>query len=447
MKRQFKLDNASLAYTASRSRKWNATYRVGAVMTEAVDPPALKQAAKNLKNRFPTFYVQLRSGLAWDYLESVEDTDIVLPERGPACRPLPVGKGEKPMFRILYSGRRISVELFHCITDGTGAMIYLKSLLAEYLRLRDGVRIPCTQGVLNPRQAPQAGEFEDAYKRIATREHGLARREPNAYQYDAKVVDDNLYIINGLIPVDALKAVTRELGVTVNDYLVSAYIYAFYVNMDAKDRTHREIRINVPANLRPLFHSNTLRNFAMYYNIGLPARAKNYTFQEILTYISAHLRAGFQKESLRRSVCKNISDEMMPISQIAPSFLKKPFIKAGFHIFGEQKYTSPFSNLGVIKVPEEMEPYIERFDFVIGKTVKNKIYATAVSFRNTLNVTFSSISPCAQIQSTFFRFLQEQGIPVETSYSFDTENGSGREDRDDICVALHPGELVRAVRV
>ncbi len=444
MKRQFKLDNASLAYTASRSKKWSATYRVGAVLKREVDPSALKEAAARLKNRFPTFYVQLRSGLSWDYLESVDNTDIVFQESGPACRPLAIGKGDRPMFRILYSGRRISVELFHCITDGTGAMIYLKSLLAEYLRIREGAAIPCTQGVLDPRQAPQAGEFEDAYKRIATREHGLNRREPDAYQYSAEIVDDDLHICHGLIPVDRIKAVTHALGVTVNDYLVSAYIYAFYVNMDEDERARRPVRINVPANLRPLFHANTLRNFAMYYNVGLPARREPYTFQEILTYVSAHLHAGFQKESLRRSVCKNVSDEMMLLSQIAPSFLKRPFINAGFRLFGEQKYTSPFSNLGVVKVPEEMEPYIERFDFVLGRTVKNKIYATAVSFQNTLNVTFSSVSPCMQIQQTFFRFLRGQGIPVEITGPQSPTPEAGPPQADDICIALTPGRLAHA---
>lgn len=416
MKRQFELDNAALAYTASRTRNWSATYRVGALLAEEVHPQSLKLAARNLRSRFPTFYVQLRSGFRWDHLESVPDTEIVLPEHGPACQPLTIGKGDKPMFRILYGERRISVELFHCITDANGAMIYLKTLLAEYLRIRHNAQIPCTDGVLDPRQAPQAGEFEDAYKRIATREHGLTRREPSAYQYQAPVVDDNLYLISGLIPVDQIKAVTKALGVTVNDYLVSAYIYAFYLNMDPESRANREIRINVPVNLRPLFHTNTLRNFAMYYNIGLPARAEAYTFPEILTYISTHLRAGFQKESLRRSVCKNVADETMFLAQVAPAFLKRPFINAGFHLFGEQKYTSPFSNLGVIKVPAAMEPYIERFDFVLGRTVKNKIYATAVSFQNTLNVTFSSVSPAAQIQTTFFQFLREQGIPVQISY-------------------------------
>lgn len=436
MKRQFKLDNASLAYTASRSKKWSATFRVGAVMNDAIDPKALKQAVRKLKNRFPTFYVQLRRGIAWDYLESTDNTDIVCAETDAVCRPLVIGKGDKPMFRVLYGGRRISVEFFHCITDGTGAMVYLKSLLAEYLRLHAGAVIPCAQGVLDPRQAPQAGEFEDAYKRIATPEHGLQRREPNAYQYSAPVVDDQLYVISGLIPIHALKAVTKELGVTVNDYLVSAYMYAFYQNMEKEQRTDQEIRISVPANLRPLFHSNTLRNFAMYYNIGLPARREEYTFREILTYVSAHLRAGFQKESLRRGVCKNVSDEMMLISQLAPSFLKKPFINAGFRLFGEKKYTSPFSNLGVVKVPEEMEPFIDRFEFIIGRTVKNKIYATAVSFRDTLNVTFSSVSPSAQIQSTFFRFLQEQGMPVQVSYPLMPER---RRQADPICTPLCPG--------
>lgn len=415
MKRKFKLDNASLAYTNSNTKDWSATFRCGAVMTEQIDPALLRNAVSALKDRFPTFYVQLRRGVIWDYLESVEDTNIVHEEYGSICAPLAVGTGSKPMFRVLYYKNRIAVEFFHCITDGSGALIYLKTLIAKYLTLQ-GHPIEFSDGVLDPLAPPSYEEIEDSYKKIATREKGVSRREPNAYQYMPKIEDDNLYVLNGLMPIDQLKQVTKALGVTVNEYLVSVYIYSFYQNMEEKDRAGKPIRISVPANLRPLFGSKTLRNFAMYNNVGLPARKEPYTFDEILSYTATHLRAGFQKETLRRGVCKNVADENMLISQVAPAFLKRPFINAGFHMFGENKYTSPFSNLGLVKVPKSMEPFVERFDFIIGRTVKNKIYATAVSFKNTLNVTFSSTSPLAAVQTTFFQFIRSQGVDVKAEY-------------------------------
>lgn len=39
------------------------------------------------------------------------------------------------LFRVLYYERRISLEVFHALTDGNGALMFLKELVYQYLRL------------------------------------------------------------------------------------------------------------------------------------------------------------------------------------------------------------------------------------------------------------------------------------------------------------------------
>lgn len=413
----YPLDNAATIYPAARTRSWSATYRLGAILKEEVRPDVLAQAVDDLAPRFPYFYVQLKQGLFWYHLRGVPDTDLVNREADYPCRPLKIGRCKKPLFRVIYYKKRIAVEFFHALTDGTGASVFLKSLLARYFTLL-GYQIPCTQGVLSPDGTPEPSETEDAYQSLyQPADRGVSRREDSAYQYNAPSSEDYLRVVHGLIPVDGLKRVTKAKGVTITEYLVAVYLYAFYQDMrkrreSIQKRREKPIKISVPANLRPLFGSQTLRNFALFANVGIDPRKKDYSFDEILRETTQKLHAGLEKETLRRIASQNVSDARMAISRFSPNFLKRPVLKLSFHLYGERLYTSPFSNLGVITVPPEMEPLIDRFETVIGETRKNIIYCAAISYRNLLNISFSSTSDQTDIQRYFLTFLAAQGIDV-----------------------------------
>ena len=58
----FKLDNASKIYPASGNARWNAVYRVCAVMKDRVDREVLQQALDVVIERFPSYNVILRRG-------------------------------------------------------------------------------------------------------------------------------------------------------------------------------------------------------------------------------------------------------------------------------------------------------------------------------------------------------------------------------------------------
>ncbi len=68
------------------------------------------------------------------------------------------------------------MEFFHALTDGTGALSFLMTLAAEYLRLKNGVSIPAGGPVLDCRDAPSPEEMEDSFLRYA-RGAGRSRLE------------------------------------------------------------------------------------------------------------------------------------------------------------------------------------------------------------------------------------------------------------------------------
>lgn len=407
----FDLDVPSNIYPAIRTRKWNQVFRVSAVLKQDIQPQLLSQAIKDLKNRFPTFYVQLKSGFFRSSLVEVYDTDVLIPENDYPCLPVVVGSGQKPMFRVLYIKNRVSLEVFHVITDGGGALCFLKNIVARYLEL-SGFQFEHSHGVVDWSEEPKEDEIEDSFSKLYRNDlKRQSRNEPTAYRYKPAYKKNYLNVIHGLLRVDELKQLTKEKGVTITEYLTAVYIYAFYLDM-LPNISKKQIRISVPCELRRPFDLKTVRNCSLYANIGIHADRADYTFDEILKETVVKLKEGLNKDVLWKTASTNVKDINLLAYRLSPVFMKKFFIKVGFAIFGPRIMTTSFSNFGIVTVPKGIEEQIDHFEFMLGSTKKNMLNCGAVTFGNILNVTFSCVSETTNVQRHFFKFLSEQGITI-----------------------------------
>ena len=79
MNRWMRLDNAALIFPAIRNSRWVNTFRISAELTDTVDPAVLAQAVKDLKPRFPSFYVRLGTGVFWYYLQQIDEAPAPRP--------------------------------------------------------------------------------------------------------------------------------------------------------------------------------------------------------------------------------------------------------------------------------------------------------------------------------------------------------------------------------
>ena len=68
-KNWYRLDTAALIFPATIRRDWCNVFRLSAGLTEPVDPAILQQATDDLRKRFPSYFVTLRRGVFWYYLE------------------------------------------------------------------------------------------------------------------------------------------------------------------------------------------------------------------------------------------------------------------------------------------------------------------------------------------------------------------------------------------
>ena len=68
------------------------------------------------------------------------------------------------MLRVLYFNHRIGVEIFHGLSDGLGALEFLKTLVYQYLLL-SGKDVKDEGLILLPETIPDPLEAEDSYQK------------------------------------------------------------------------------------------------------------------------------------------------------------------------------------------------------------------------------------------------------------------------------------------
>ena len=71
----------------------------------------------------------------WHYLEKSELRPIVRKEYKEPCSSLYVRDKKTLLFEVTYYKKRINFEVFHALTDGTGATEFLRELVKNYLHL------------------------------------------------------------------------------------------------------------------------------------------------------------------------------------------------------------------------------------------------------------------------------------------------------------------------
>jgi NRPS condensation-like uncharacterized protein len=417
----YDIDSSAMIYTAIKTKTWNQVFRVSVVLKQDVQPQILSMAIKDLKERFPTFYVQLTSTFFNYKLIEVSDTDVLILESDQPCRPVTIGSGQKPMFRVLYFHNRLSLEIFHAVTDGGGAMNFFKNIVARYLELL-GYPVEQTDGIVDITEEPKDYETEDSFLKLYTKDlkHGK-RFESAAYQYRPIYKENYFRAIFGLMPVDELKKLTKAKGVTITEYLTAVYIYAFYQDQLPK-KNKKPIKISVPVDLRRLFGFCTYRNCALFTNVGIRANKTDYTFDEILAETVIKLKKGFNKETLRMNATANVAGAKLLVYRLSPVFIKDFFLKIAFLLFGPRIVTTSFSNFGLVTVPKEMENHIDHFDFLLDSTKKCRLNCGAVAYGNTLSVSFSSVSEATNVQRLFFTFLSNQGVPIRIQSNVESKN-------------------------
>lgn len=414
--RWLRLDNAAKIYPAARRQNWSNVYRLSATLTEPVDREVLRSALDVTVRRFPSIAARLRRGVFWYYLQQVPCAPEIQDENSYPLTGMSHAEMRKCALRVIVYDRRIAVEFFHSLTDGNGGLIFLKSLLAEYLQQKYHIRIPPEQGVLGRLEEPSAEELEDSFQKYAG-PVAANRREPNAWRISGTPEPDGfLHVTCFTLAVEDVRKLAKQYGVTLTTFFAGALMLALQ-NLQAEKIPRRScrahIRLLIPVNLRKLFPSRSLRNFALYTVPEIDPRLGDYSFSEICAAIEHRMGLEVNAKHMSTRIAANVNSERSTIVKIMPLFLKNMVMKAAFDSVGERKSCLCMSNLGAVQVPEAMRQYVERFDFILGVQATAPHNCGILSYGDTLYLNFIRNIREPELESHFYRVLRELGLCPE----------------------------------
>ena len=411
-----RLDNAALIFPAAQRRHWSNAFRISFTFADPVDPDVLQHALAHVAPRFPSVVVRLRRGLFWHYLEELKMPPAVQTD---TWQPLVGMTGEdvrRCAIRVLYYRDRMAVEFFHAVTDGTGGMVFAKSLAAEYVRQRYGVTVPSTDGVKDPDEAPKESEFIDSFQKNA----GLVsapRDDRNVYRANGVLEKDRyLHVTAGILDTAQLVAEAKARGVTVTAYLTAVLLQSL-LQMQAEDepRLHRRspVKVQIPVNLRQLYGGDTMRNFVAVANVGVDPRLGAYTFEELVQSVHHQMQLTITEKNMRAIFTPNVNDERNKLLKVVPLGLKNLVMRMVFDAVGERVASLSLSNLGNVRLPEAMHPYVRRVEFVLGAQATAPYNCSVTSWQGEtyINIVRNSVEP--RLERAFFTALVRLGYHVK----------------------------------
>ncbi len=413
--RWMRLDNAAKIYPAAKRKNWSNVFRVSATLKEPVEPAVLQSALAVTAKRFPSIAVRIRRGVFWYYLEESKVPHIRQDTAYPCAR-MYFDSIRKCAFRVLYYKNRIAVEFFHALTDGNGGLVFLKSLVAEYLTQKYKISIENIEGVLDRAQEPTNEELEDSFIKYEGEVSG-SRREPTAYRLTGtREKHGFLHLTCGILDVNAVLEKARSYNVTLTIFLASVMIAAISEiqseNVPVRKR-RKPVKILIPVNLRNFFESSTLRNFVLYVTPGINPRMGEYTFEEIVKAVHHQMGNELTKKNLNTKITSNVKAEKNPILKVMPLFIKNWAMKTAYNLFGEKKSSITLSNLGAVKLPAEMREYVERFDFILGVQATTPCTCGVLSYNDKLYINFIRNIEEPTLEQKFFTCLKKLGITTK----------------------------------
>lgn len=409
-----RLDNAAKIFPPTSTKRDTKVFRFVCELTEPVDSGILQSALEETIQEFPLYRSILKKGLFWYYLEESNLRPQVEKESLPACSPIYNQDGPGLLFRVLYYKKRINLEVFHVLADGTGAMQFLRALVFAYLAKKYRI-----SGRLADYDASRDQKNQDAFYKYYDKTGTVPKmKHYRAYRIRGERLPGNRTgITEGFLSAKAVLQKAHENDATLSEFLVALLICSIYDGMAVRER-NRPVIISVPVDLRRFFPAQTARNFFGVIQVSHHFQKDGQEFAQVLANVRESFRRQLTQENLHGVISRYSVFENNPFIKAIPLPLKIPILRIS-GIWADGGDTAAFSNIGRVAVPAEAAKHIQLFDVFVST---KRPQLCLCSFGDTLAVSVSSQLADTGIQRHFFRQLTEMGISVQVVSNLEQYN-------------------------
>lgn len=391
-----KLDNIAKAFSMEEKKNVN-TFRFSVTLTEKIDQKILTQAINKTLEIYPSYKVKMKSGFFWNYLK-VNNDEPIINEDSSKLKAINLVKNNNYLFKVTYLNNKINLDICHILTDGKGAIIFLKGIIYNYLNLKYNLTTSDVE-VINAPSFGKDANIKNADKRLVCKEKTkktfLIRAKSNILKNKT-----HHYILD----LSNFKDVCKKNKVSVSEYLSALYIYALYKTVYDKS-SKKDISVTIPVDLRKHYNVESFSNFFTCMSItGNVTKNKYMNFKKILNEVKKEFKSKLTNDNVQKYLSRDVKLGTNLGICMVPLFIKKPFMKH-FGKYFSQSTTTTLSNLGQIKVADQYKKYIDNILIVVSTGKIQKVKCTICSYENNLSITINSNLMDNELEKEFYNLL------------------------------------------
>ena len=389
---------------ASVTKRDPRTLRVSATLKEKVDPEVLQEAVLSAIQDRPQVQVRIRRGLFWHYMEDTDIQPVVEEEHGRVCPKLYSPGRAMLHYKVTYYGNRINLDLFHAISDGTGALEFLNIIVLDYLKLKYPGRF---EEVAIHSGASEDDLNQDSYKQFFGSMGLKGSSLKIAYHPSGlKLPYDQLQFFEVHMPTKQLLAKAKGLGVSLTSYIGARFMLAIYEDMPPRKRK-TPINVSMPVNLRNYYPSYTSRNFFNNVNVS-HVFTEPISLEDLAKEFDEKLKANLTEENIKKQMDNFETMEYVAPVRAVPLFIKQWVVRYGSRVT-DKKVSVVLSNLGVQKPPQEIASMIENYSAFCSSA---NLFSTMSSYNDELTLGISSPYSNTRVVKNLVRELTGDGINI-----------------------------------
>lgn len=424
-----RLDNASNIFLAARSEIDSKVFRFTVELDAPIDPALLQQALDLTYDRYKLYHAVLRRAIFWYYLQDSDLRPVVMEDTLPTCAPIYDADRTGLLFRVVYYRQRISLEVFHALSDGTGAMWFLTDLMTEYVRLRyPGSRPKEDTSTAQLTAQPGAVDENIAARHLAvdsftqyfrpgaqptTRSHETPVQPTmtttqRAYQVTGtRTPDYRTRAVELTAPANEVLALAKAENVSMSMYITALFFESIRRTDPAKANT-ATMAATIPVNLRQFFPSVSPRNFFTPVRIEHAYNKGPDDIGSVARALETQFRPKVTPEALEKKLRRLTKFERSPFLRIVPRPAKDVILR-GLNWVNNRGLTVSVSNLGRVSLPDWITPHVGQMGFHVS-AVRPQI--CVMSHAGLLSMSFTSPFIETDHIRHFARHLTDQGIAV-----------------------------------
>ena len=393
-----KLDNTAKIFSLETDSNINV-FRYSVVLKVKIEKDTLLKALNKALEYYSVFRTKICSGIFWNYLEfNPKEVKVFLEDDVP-CQFIDFKENNDYLFRVSYYKNKINVDFFHILTDGTGAAEFMKFLIYNYLDLKYDNKFYEEKDI-------KTIDYQDQYLKNYDRNDKTKHDVSLAFQIKGKILDvNNTY--HYVIPVSAVKKLSKDSGVSITEYLTALYIYAMYTSI-YDGRSGKEIIITVPINLRKYYDVDTLSNFFACMDIN-PRLVSNgiISFEDCLMAVHGEFKKKLTDDKVRGYLNRDVRLGLNLPIRLVPLPIKRFFINLLCKVIN-RTVTSTVSNVGKFDIDDKYKKYVDNVYVLVLPGKVQKIKCTVCSYDNNLNVTINSNINDVEFEKRFYELLKEK---------------------------------------